>query len=145
MKHWPFTVRNVDTKPKIEVIYKDAAKQCFPEEISSMVFIKMKETAEAYLDTTATNAIIAVPAYFNESERQATKGAGAIFVRIINEPHATAIAYGLEEKVVGERNVLILVFDLQPLVSRLFFFFRLLLLYVLKKVIRIWAAQRRAK
>lgn len=114
MKHWPFNVRNVDGKPKIEVVYKDEKKQFFPEEISSMVLVKMKETAEAYLGKTVTDAVITVPAYFNDSQRQATKDAGTIsglnVLRIINEPTAAAIAYGLDKKAAGERNVLI--FDL---------------------------------
>jgi len=114
MKHWPFEVINVDTKPKIQVTYKDEKKQFFPEEVSSMVLTKMKETAEAYLGKTVSNAVITVPAYFNDSQRQATKDAGAIaglnVLRIINEPTAAAIAYGLDKKATGERNVLI--FDL---------------------------------
>nr|ARQ84040.1 heat shock cognate protein 70 [Liriomyza trifolii] len=114
MKHWPFEVISVDGKPKIQVIYKDEKKTFFPEEISSMVLTKMKETAEAYLGKTVTNAVITVPAYFNDSQRQATKDAGTIaglnVLRIINEPTAAAIAYGLDKKAVGERNVLI--FDL---------------------------------
>lgn len=114
MKHWPFEVVNVDGKPKIQVIYKDEKKTFFPEEISSMVLTKMKETAEAYLGKTVTNAVITVPAYFNDSQRQATKDAGTIaglnVLRIINEPTAAAIAYGLDKKAAGERNVLI--FDL---------------------------------
>jgi len=114
MKHWPFAVRNVDTKPKIEVQYKGETKQFFPEEVSSMVLTKMKETAEAYLGKTVTDAVVTVPAYFNDSQRQATKDAGTIsglnVLRIINEPTAAAIAYGLDKKAVGERNVLI--FDL---------------------------------
>lgn len=114
MKHWPFNVVNVDSKPKIEVLYKDEKKTFFPEEISSMVLTKMKETAEAYLGKTVTNAVVTVPAYFNDSQRQATKDAGTIsglnVLRIINEPTAAAIAYGLDKKAAGERNVLI--FDL---------------------------------
>ncbi|XP_054746613.1 heat shock 70 kDa protein cognate 4 [Anastrepha obliqua] len=114
MKHWPFEVVNVDGKPKISVTYKDEKKTFFPEEISSMVLTKMKETAEAYLGKTVTNAVITVPAYFNDSQRQATKDAGTIaglnVLRIINEPTAAAIAYGLDKKATGERNVLI--FDL---------------------------------
>jgi len=114
MKHWPFDVVNVEGKPKIQVIYKDEKKTFFPEEISSMVLSKMKETAEAYLGKTVTNAVITVPAYFNDSQRQATKDAGTIaglnVLRIINEPTAAAIAYGLDKKAAGERNVLI--FDL---------------------------------
>jgi L1 cell adhesion molecule like protein len=103
MKHWPFTVISDDGKPKIQVQYKGETKTFFPEEISSMVLTKMKETAEAYLGKTVTSAVITVPAYFNDSQRQATKGAGAIaglnVLRIINEPTAAAIAYGLDKKV----------------------------------------------
>ncbi|EFN75098.1 heat shock 70 kDa protein cognate 4 [Harpegnathos saltator] len=114
MKHWPFTVVNQDGKPKIKVSYKGETKSFFPEEVSSMVLTKMKETAEAYLGMTVTNAVITVPAYFNDSQRQATKDAGAIaglnVLRIINEPTAAAIAYGLDKKTSGEKNVLI--FDL---------------------------------
>ncbi|XP_070496164.1 heat shock 70 kDa protein cognate 4 [Chironomus tepperi] len=114
MKHWPFEVISAEGKPKIQVMYKDEAKNFFPEEISSMVLTKMKETAEAYLGKTVTNAVITVPAYFNDSQRQATKDSGTIsglnVLRIINEPTAAAIAYGLDKKAVGERNVLI--FDL---------------------------------
>lgn len=114
MKHWPFEVINVEGKPKIQVIYKDEKKNFFPEEVSSMVLTKMKETAEAYLGKTVTNAVITVPAYFNDSQRQATKDSGTIaglnVLRIINEPTAAAIAYGLDKKAAGERNVLI--FDL---------------------------------
>jgi heat shock protein 1/8 len=114
MKHWPFTVINDAGKPKIQVEYKGETKQFFPEEISSMVLVKMKEIAEAYLGKTVTNAVVTVPAYFNDSQRQATKDAGTIsglnVLRIINEPTAAAIAYGLDKKGQGERNVLI--FDL---------------------------------
>jgi heat shock protein 1/8 len=114
MKHWPFSVVNDGGKPKIQVDYKGETKQFFPEEISSMVLVKMKEVAEAYLGKTVTNAVITVPAYFNDSQRQATKDAGAIsglnVLRIINEPTAAAIAYGLDKKGQGEKHVLI--FDL---------------------------------
>jgi heat shock protein 1/8 len=114
MKYWPFKVINDGSKPKIQVEYKNENKLFFPEEISSMVLVKMKETAEAYLGKTVTDAVITVPAYFNDSQRQATKDAGTIsglnVLRIINEPTAAAIAYGLDKKVTGERNVLI--FDL---------------------------------
>merc|ERR1712142_882758 len=113
-KHWPFEVVNENNKPKISVEYKSENKTFNPEEISSMVLNKMKETAEAYLGMTVANAVITVPAYFNDSQRQATKDAGIIsglnVLRIINEPTAAAIAYGLDKKVGGERNVLI--FDL---------------------------------
>lgn len=114
MKHWPFAVVNDSGKPRIQVEYKGETKRFTPEEISSMVLTKMKETAEAYLGTKVTNAVITVPAYFNDSQRQATKDAGAIaglnVLRIINEPTAAAIAYGLDKKAKGEKNVLI--FDL---------------------------------
>nr|QEM21693.1 HSC71-4 [Dermatophagoides farinae] len=113
MKHWPFKVVNEGGKPKIEVEYKGEIKRFFPEEISSMVLTKMKETAEGYLGNKVTDAVITVPAYFNDSQRQATKDAGAIaglnVLRIINEPTAAAIAYGLDKKG-GEKNILI--FDL---------------------------------
>lgn len=114
MKHWPFKVINDATKPKIQVDYKGETKTFFPEEISAMVLVKMKETAEAFLGKTVKDAVVTVPAYFNDSQRQATKDAGTIsglnVLRIINEPTAAAIAYGLDKKGTGERNVLI--FDL---------------------------------
>jgi len=114
MKHWPFEVISDGGKPKLQVNYKGEDKTFFPEEISSMVLTKMKETAEAYLGKTVTDAVVTVPAYFNDSQRQATKDAGTIaglnVLRIINEPTAAAIAYGLDKKGKGERNVLI--FDL---------------------------------
>jgi len=111
MKHWPFTVVNEAGKPKLEVEFKCEKKTFNPEEVSSMVLVKMKETAEAYLGTTVSNAVVTVPAYFNDSQRQATKDAGVIaglnVLRIINEPTAAAIAYGLDKKVSGEKHVLI--------------------------------------
>merc|ERR1719215_2426517 len=111
MKHWPFKVISDGGKPKLEVEFKGENKAFFPEEVSSMVLIKMKETAEAYLGGTVTNAVITVPTYFNDSQRQATKDAGVIsglnVLRIINEPTAAAIAYGLDKKVTGEKHVLI--------------------------------------
>lgn len=115
MKHWPFKVIAKDgDKPYIQVTYKGQTKTFSPEEISAMVLTKMKETAEAYLGTTVTEAVVTVPAYFNDSQRQATKDAGAIaglnVLRIINEPTAAAIAYGLDKEAKGERHVLI--FDL---------------------------------
>ncbi|KAJ7905418.1 heat shock protein 70 family [Mycena olivaceomarginata] len=114
MKHFPFTVFSKAGKPYIRVEYRGEQKEFSPEEISSMVLLKMKETAESYLGGTCNNAVVTVPAYFNDSQRQATKDAGTIsgmnVLRIINEPTAAAIAYGLDKKVTGERNVLI--FDL---------------------------------
>ena len=114
MKHWPFKViEGPGGKPTIQVTFKGEVKQFAPEEISSMVLIKMKEIAEAYLGREVKNAVITVPAYFNDSQRQATKDAGVIsglnVLRIINEPTAAAIAYGLDKKG-KEKNVLI--FDL---------------------------------
>jgi len=114
MKHFPFKVIDKSGKPVVEVEFKGETKNFTPEEISSMILTKMRETAEAYLGGTVNNAVVTVPAYFNDSQRQATKDAGLIaglnVLRIINEPTAAAIAYGLDKKVEGERNVLI--FDL---------------------------------
>lgn len=114
MKHFPFKVVDKATKPVINVEFKGEVKSFTPEEISSMVLTKMRETAESYLGGTVNNAVVTVPAYFNDSQRQATKDAGLIaglnVLRIINEPTAAAIAYGLDKKTEGERNVLI--FDL---------------------------------
>ena len=114
MKHWPFKVVSHGGKPKIQAEYKGEMKTFAPEEISSMVLTKMKETAEAYLGQKVTDAVITVPAYFNDSQRQATKDAGRIcglnVLRIINEPTAAALAYGLDKNLKNEKNVLI--FDL---------------------------------
>ncbi|KAL4137621.1 70-kilodalton heat shock protein, variant 2 [Phytophthora ramorum] len=114
IKHWPFKLTSgAGDKPQITVQFKGESKTFQPEEISSMVLIKMREVAEAFIGKEVKNAVITVPAYFNDSQRQATKDAGAIaglnVLRIINEPTAAAIAYGLDKKG-GERNVLI--FDL---------------------------------
>ena len=113
MKHWSFkVVPGKSDQPNIQVMYKNEEKTFSPEEISSMILIKMKETAESYLGKEVKNAVITVPAYFNDTQRQSTKDAGAIaglnVLRIINEPTAAAIAYGLDKK--NEQNVLI--FDL---------------------------------
>ena len=115
MKHWPFKVlEGKGGKPEIEVQYKGETKRFMPEEISAAVLQKMKATAEAYLGHPVTEAVITVPAYFNDSQRQATKDAGSIaglkVLRIINEPTAAALAYGLDRMKGGEQNVLI--FDL---------------------------------
>ncbi|MFB5612793.1 MAG: molecular chaperone DnaK [Nitrosarchaeum sp.] len=114
MKHWPFSVTSgVGGKPSINVTFKNEKKSFSAEEISSMVLIKMKEISEAYLGREVKNAVITVPAYFSDAQRQATKDAGTIsglnVLRIINEPTAAAIAYGLDKKG-KEKNVLI--FDL---------------------------------
>merc|ERR1719290_955606 len=116
MKHWSFQVVKAEgNKPKIQVEYKAETKAFFPEEISSMVLTKMKETAESYLGKTINNAVVTVPAYFNDSQRQATKDAGTIaglnVLRIINEPTAAAIAYGLDKKK-GNAGCNVLIFDL---------------------------------
>ena len=111
--NFPFEVVNENNKPKIKVNYKEEEKTYHPEEISSMVLTKMKEIAEAYIGNEVTDAVITVPAYFNDSQRQATKDAGQIaglnVLRVINEPTAAAIAYGLDKKGI-EQSVLI--FDL---------------------------------
>merc|ERR1711977_423539 len=112
IKLWPFKViAGSGDKPMIVVNFMGEEKKFHPEEISSMILIKMKETAEAYLGTKVNDAVVTVPAYFNDSQRQATKDAGSIsglnVLRIINEPTAAAIAYGLDKKASGERNVLI--------------------------------------
>jgi len=111
-KLWPFKlIAGPGDKPMIEVQSNGETKKFHPEEISSMVLVKMKETAEAFLGTDVSDAVVTVPAYFNDSQRQATKDSGAIaglnVLRIINEPTAAAIAYGLDKKGAGEMNVLI--------------------------------------
>jgi len=115
MKLWPFKVVENGGKPKLQVEYKAETKEFNPEEISSMVLTKMKETAEGYLGGKITNAVVTVPAYFNDSQRQATKDAGVIaglnVLRIINEPTAAAIAYGLDKKK-GSTEQNVLIFDL---------------------------------
>ncbi|XP_059628153.1 heat shock cognate 70 kDa protein-like isoform X1 [Cornus florida] len=117
IEHWPFKViAGPSDKPMIVVNYKGEEKQFVAEEISSMVLTKMRDIAEAYLGSTVKNAVFTVPAYFNDSQRQATKDAGVIaglnVISIINEPTAAAIAYGFDRRAasVGEKNVLI--FDL---------------------------------
>jgi len=115
MKHWPFKVIDCGSKPKLEVEYQNETKSFTPEEISSMVLTKMKDTAEAYLGSDVKDAVVTVPAYFNDSQRQATKDAGIIsglnVLRIINEPTAAAIAYGLDKKK-GAAECNVLIFDL---------------------------------
>jgi len=115
MKHWPFTVVDASGLPKLKVEYKNEEKTYTPEEVSSMVLTKMKETAEAYLGHDVKDAVVTVPAYFNDAQRQATKDAGVIsglnVLRIINEPTAAAIAYGLDKNK-SAKEVNVLIFDL---------------------------------
>ncbi|XP_021772891.1 luminal-binding protein 4-like [Chenopodium quinoa] len=110
MKMLPYKVVNREGKPYIQVKLKDGVKVFSPEEISAMILQKMKETAESYLGKTVKHAVVTVPAYFNDAQRQATKDAGTIaglnVARIINEPTAAAIAYGLDKKG-GEMNILV--------------------------------------
>merc|ERR1719386_230442 len=112
IKLWPFKVESGPAeKPIICIHFNGEDKKFHAEEISSMILTKMKDTADAYLGVKITEAVVTVPAYFNDSQRQATKDAGSIaglnVLRIINEPTAAAIAYGLDKKGSGERNVLI--------------------------------------
>ena len=114
IKHYPFKVIDKNSKPHIQVNVGDSGTKSFtPEEISAMVLGKMRDIAEGFLGKKVTNAVVTVPAYFNDAQRQATKDAGTIaglnVMRIINEPTAAAIAYGLDKKE-GEKNIL--VFDL---------------------------------
>ncbi|RYP56767.1 hypothetical protein DL769_009861 [Monosporascus sp. CRB-8-3] len=110
MKHFPYKVVEKDGKPVIQVDVKGQAKQFTPEEISAVILGKMKEVAEAYLGKKVTHAVVTVPAYFNDNQRQATKDAGTIaglnVLRIVNEPTAAAIAYGLD-KTDGERHIIV--------------------------------------
>lgn len=115
IKNYPYKViDDGKNRPKIVATVKGEVKEFYPEEISAMVLQKMRSIAEAYLGTTVQNAVVTVPAYFNDAQRQATKDAGRIaglnVLRIINEPTAAALAYGLDKKTGGERRVLI--FDL---------------------------------
>jgi L1 cell adhesion molecule like protein len=112
MKLWSFNVvKGGDNRPKIKVNYMDEEKEFFAEEISATVLMKMKTIAEEYLGEVVTDAVVTVPAYFNDAQRQATKDAGAIaglnVLRIINEPTAAAIAYGLDKKRDKEEHVMI--------------------------------------
>jgi molecular chaperone DnaK (HSP70) len=113
MKLWPFDVVNKDGKPYISIEHKGAKKQFAAEEISAMVLQKMKQIAEDYLGHEVTHAVVTVPAYFDDAQRQSTKDAGTIsgmtVMRIINEPTAAAIAYGLDK---NNKETNILVYDL---------------------------------
>ncbi|KAA8917728.1 hypothetical protein TRICI_000115 [Trichomonascus ciferrii] len=110
MKHLPYKVINKDGKPQVKVSYSGEEKNFTPEEISSMILGKMKEIAEDYLGKKVTHAVVTVPAYFNDAQRQATKDAGTIaglnVLRIVNEPTAAAIAYGLD-RTDGERQIIV--------------------------------------
>jgi len=110
-KKMSYQVTDKDGKPSFQVNYKGEDKSFSPEEVSAMILTKMKETAEQYLGETVTDAVVTVPAYFTDSQRQATKDAGRIaglnVLRIINEPTAAALAYGLDKTNDGEKNVLI--------------------------------------
>jgi len=111
LKHLSYNVVNKENKPFIQVEFRGETKVFAPEEVSAMILVKMKEIAEAYLGEEVKDAVVTVPAYFNDSQRQATKDAGTIaglnVLRIINEPTAAAIAYGLDKKSYVERNILI--------------------------------------
>jgi heat shock protein 1/8 len=113
MKLWPFDIVDVNGKPKVQVSYKNETKKFSPEEISAMILGKMKETAESFLGEKVTDAVITVPAYFNDAQRNSTKDAGIIaglnVLRIINEPTAAAIAYGLNTE--NKEDIHVLVFD----------------------------------
>ena len=115
IKQFPFKVIDKSNKPIIQAQYKGELKDFQPEEISSMILVKMKETAEAYLGEKVDSAVITVPAYFNDAQRQSTKDAGAIaglnVLRIINEPTAAAIAYGLDQTK-NDKEKHILIYDL---------------------------------
>ncbi|XP_072946698.1 heat shock protein 68-like isoform X1 [Epargyreus clarus] len=111
LRHWPFLVTNDNGKPQIVVEFKGRKKVFAPEEISGMILFRMKEVAEAFVGEKIIDAVVTVPAYFNDAQRQATRTAGSIaglnVIRVINEPTAAALAYGLDKNVRGEKNVLI--------------------------------------
>ena len=113
LKYWPFKVFNRDGKPCFEVEFENQRKQYSPEQISAMVLTKMKQIASSFLGYDVTDAVITVPAYFNDSQRQSTKDAGRIaglnVLRIINEPTAAALAYGLDK--ISGKEINVLIFD----------------------------------
>jgi L1 cell adhesion molecule like protein len=116
MKTWPFqVVDDGHNRPQIVVEWKGETKKMYPEEVSAMVLSKLKAMAESYLGEEITDAVVTVPAYFNDAQRQATKDAGAIaglnVLRIINEPTAAAIAYGLDKVGVSKKAQNVLIFD----------------------------------
>ncbi|KAE9408582.1 heat shock protein 70 [Gymnopus androsaceus JB14] len=117
IKHWPFSVKeNSHGKPSIQVSYRGEDKEFTPEEISAMVLTNLKETAESYLGEKVTHAVVTVPAYFTDAQRQATKDAGKIagltVLRILNEPTAAALAYGLDQRYPADHEAKIIVYDL---------------------------------
>lgn len=113
-KHWPFKIVNVNSKPNFEVQYENQTRIFSPEEISAAILLKMKQIAVSYLGTDVTDAVVTVPAYFNDAQRKATKDAGTIaglnVLRIINEPTAAAMAYGLEK--LGNKETNVFIYDL---------------------------------
>lgn len=108
-ENWPFTLIDNDSKPQVQVEIDGKKVAYYPEEISAMVLQEMKATAEAYLGKKVKNAVVTVPAYFSDAQRNATKNAGKIaglnVLRIINEPTAAAIAYGLGEKKANKKGM----------------------------------------
>jgi L1 cell adhesion molecule like protein len=136
MKRWPFTIISDGGKPKIQVQLDGETTIFSPEEISSMLLRKMKETAEAYLGKAVTSSVITVPAYFNDSQKEATKNAGAIaglnVLRIINKPTAAAIAYGIDKKVHKLVSDVTIETVQQTVCSYLFYAFCLTLIYKTK-------------
>jgi heat shock protein 5 len=111
IKHFPFKITNIDSKPAVTVEVSGKDKVFTPEEISAMILGKMKDIAESYLGETVKNAVVTVPAYFNDNQRQATKDAGTIaglnVLRVVNEPTAAAIAYGLDKMEGKERQIIV--------------------------------------
>ena len=111
LKHFPYKVVNKDGKPIVSVEVAGADKELTPEEVSAMILGKMRDVAEGYLGKKVTHAVVTVPAYFNDNQRQATKDAGTIaglnVLRIVNEPTAAAIAYGLDKTDAGERHIVV--------------------------------------
>ena len=112
MKHFPFKVVNKSGQPRVSVDVAGSEKTFTPEEVSAMILTKMKEVAESYLGEKVNNAVVTVPAYFNDAQRAATKDAGTIaglnVMRVVNEPTAAALAYGLDHGTKGvEKNIIV--------------------------------------
>ena len=108
VKHFPFDIVNKDGKPSVSVEVSGKERKFTPEEVSAMILGKMKDIAESYLGKKVTHAVVTVPAYFNDGQKQATRDAGIIaglnVLRIVNEPTAAAIAYGLDRPVMNVRS-----------------------------------------